>query len=183
MPPSNHCTRILVASHSGVAWLRVEGRGSFQNSAELKNFTKGRIDAGDSVILVDLEECIYMDSTFMGTLTGIACRLESEGSGRLEIVNPSPRARELLENLGLDEILHIHPNGEAVNGMDWATVRGVMAEQLFPESFVDPGDSKRMKAEVVLEAHKALAACNSRNDVRFRDVILLVEEELQKAHP
>jgi anti-sigma B factor antagonist len=138
------------------------------------------------VILVDLEECYYMDSTFMGTLTGIACRMDADGaadSGTLEIVNPSDRARVLLENLGLDEILRIHRGSEQVNGMDWACVRGVMAEQLFPETFEDAGEMKRSKAECMLEAHKALAATNSQNDVRFRDVICLVERELQKAHP
>lgn len=146
------------------------------------------------MILVDLEECTYMDSTFMGTLTGIACRLDANGeeiessetataAPYLEIVNPSDRARELLENLGLDAILRIHRGDEAVNGMDWVGVRGVMAEQLFPEAFDDVEETKRSKAECVLEAHKALAATSSQNDVRFRDVILMVERELQKAHP
>jgi anti-anti-sigma factor len=182
MSSSGSSARILVAHHNGVAWLRVEGRGSFQNSCELKDFARGRLDAGDSIVLVDLEECTYMDSTFMGTLTGIACRLESESGKQLEIVNPSPRARELLENLGLDQILRIHQVDEGVNGMDWASIRGVMAEQLFPESFTDIGEAKLKKAEVLLEAHKALSACNSKNDVRFRDVILLVEKELQAQH-
>ena len=183
MSSSDQSARILVAHHNGVAWLRIEGRGSFQNSCELKSYARSRLDVGDSMLLVDLEECTYMDSTFMGTLTGVACRMESEGTARLEIVNPSPRARELLENLGLDEILRIHPGSEGINGMDWAAVRGVMAEQLFPESFTDTGDAKKKKAEVMLEAHKALAATNARNDARFRDVIHLVEQELQKVHP
>ena len=182
MSSSGSSARILVAHHNGVAWLRVEGRGSFQNSCELKDFARRRLEKGDSIVLVDLEECTYMDSTFMGTLTGIACRLESESGKRLEIVSPSTRARELLENLGLDQILRIHPGNESVNGMDWAAIRGVMAEQLFPESFTDLGQAKLKKAEVMLEAHKALAACNSKNDARFRDVILLVEKELQAQH-
>lgn len=191
----NSTARILVAHHNGVAWLRIEGRGSFQNSCELRKYADERLKRGDQVVLIDLEECEYMDSTFMGTLTGIACRLEADcGSDdsnpssalpvpRMEIVNPSDRARELLENLGLDEILRIHAGTEPVNGMDWACVRGVMAEQLFPESFVDIGEMKRKKAECMLEAHKALAATSSQNDVRFRDVICLVERELEKAHP
>lgn len=184
MNPVTTPARILVANHNGVAWLRVEGRGSFQNSVELSKYAEKRLDAGDQVLMVDLEECTYMDSTFMGTLTGIACRLESEGSGaRMEIVNPSARAKELLENLGLDEILRIHPGDEAVNGMEWAAVRGLMAEQLFPEAFDNAGAMKRSKAECMLAAHKALAATSSQNDVRFRDVICLVERELEKAHP
>lgn len=185
----NSIARILVAHHNGVAWLRIEGRGSFQNSCELRKYADDRLAQGDGVVLVDLEDCTYMDSTFMGTLTGIACRLEADrepGEGttpRMEIVNPSDRARELLENLGLDEILRIHPGDEEVNGMDWAGVRGVMAEQLFPEAFEEAGETKRVKAECMLEAHKALAATSKQNDVRFRDVICLVERELQKAHP
>ncbi|MCB1094749.1 MAG: STAS domain-containing protein [Verrucomicrobiae bacterium] len=181
----NDSARILVAHHNGVAWLRIEGRGSFQNACQLKRFANERLAKGDQVILIDLEECEYMDSTFMGTLTGIACRIEADeaAAGRkLEIVNPSNRARELLENLGLDEILSIHRGTDEVNGMDWVCVRGVMAEQLFPETFDDAREMKRSKAECMLEAHKALAAANSQNDVRFRDVIGLVERELQKAH-
>ncbi|MGK0186381.1 MAG: anti-anti-sigma regulatory factor [Verrucomicrobiales bacterium] len=190
--PVNHTARILIAHHNGVAWLRIEGRGSFQNSCELRNYADHRLAEGDQVLLVDLEECEYMDSTFMGTLTGIACRLEAGAVDadlavpqipRMEIVNPSARAKELLENLGLDEILITHKGTEPVNGMDWACMRGVMAEQLFPEAFEDAGEMKRKKAECMLEAHKALAATSSQNDVRFRDVICLVERELEKAHP
>src|SRR3954462_7442485 len=83
-------------------WIRVEGKGTFQNSPGLKEFSRQMMDRGRRDFVVDLANCPAMDSTFMGTLAGLALRLREAGNGQLWVVNRNLRNNELLEGLGLD---------------------------------------------------------------------------------
>ena len=65
--------------------------------------------AGVSSIVVDLEECKGMDSTFMGTMAGLAMRLMKIPGGKLQVAAPSDRSRKSLEDLGLDVLMDIDP--------------------------------------------------------------------------
>jgi len=51
---------------------------------------------------VDVRNCPVMDSTFMGTLAGIALRLREIGQGALHVTHLNNRNSDLLRNLGLD---------------------------------------------------------------------------------
>ena len=60
---------IFADMESGPAvWIRVEGKGTFQNSPGLKDFSRRMIETGKRAFVVDLQRCPAMDSTFMGTL-------------------------------------------------------------------------------------------------------------------
>ena len=54
-----------------------------------------------------------MDSTFMGTMAGMALRLKELGQGRLHVIHCGERSRDLLSGLGLDQIFDIQANGAA----------------------------------------------------------------------
>src|SRR3954447_599569 len=95
---------ILVGTTERVIWVRVEGKGSFLNSTGLKDFAKEMINRGFREFVVDLKNCPVMDSTFMGTLAGIALRLREIGQGQLRVINLNERNRDLLANLGLDQL-------------------------------------------------------------------------------
>ena len=42
---------------NGVVWIRVEGKGSFQNSHGMKEFAKLMITRGAKQFVIDLENC------------------------------------------------------------------------------------------------------------------------------
>ena len=92
---------VSVACFDREVWIRVEGRGNFQGCASLKKFVEAMIGRGYRLFVVDLAACEHMDSTFMGTLTGISQKLREQENGSLLAINVSPRNMELLENLGL----------------------------------------------------------------------------------
>ena len=78
---------IVFTQFGDLIWLRVEGKGCFQNSPMLKEFCVAMVERGALKIVVDLENCPVMDSTFMGVLSGIACRLADKGDeGTLSIL-------------------------------------------------------------------------------------------------
>src|SRR5437868_863227 len=96
-----------------MVWVRVEGKGSFLNSGNLKEFAQEMVGRGYREFIIDLENCAMMDSTFMGTMAGVALRLKELGQGHLHIVHCGTRSRDLLYGLGLDQIFSIQTNGYA----------------------------------------------------------------------
>src|SRR5215213_650813 len=100
---------ILTGIFDGFSWIRCEGKGSFLNSPVMKEFGDNRIAAGERCLVVDLGACTGMDSTFMGTLAGMAARLSARDKGVLQVADPGSRNRRSLEDLGLDFILDIDP--------------------------------------------------------------------------
>ena len=96
--------------------IRVEGKGSFQCSPALREFSRKMIEEGRREFIIDLKDCPAMDSTFMGTLAGIATRIREAGGGDLWVVNRNERNSELLAGLGLDVLFSEKPAPVELNG-------------------------------------------------------------------
>src|SRR5271155_1278478 len=107
-------SKILVARNVDLGFIKVVGRGSFQNSGCLKAFYQQLVKEGVTRFVVDLDACTYLDSTFLGILLGLGLKLKESGPRRLHILNANPRNLELLKNLGLDRLINIDSGG--VNG-------------------------------------------------------------------
>jgi anti-sigma B factor antagonist len=159
---------IQVGTNGPAVWVRVEGKGSFLNSGSLKDFTKEMVSRGYREFVVDLAKCATMDSTFMGTMAGIALRLKSLGQGHLNVVHCGPRSRELLSGLGLDHIFNIETNGS----------RAPQCQRLPNGSEPNPADDKQEKAQSMLEAHQALCEAAPENFTRFKDVLEYLKQDL-----
>lgn len=162
-------SKILVGRVGGIHWIRVEGKGTVQNSAALRNYIVKTIDAGATGFVIDLQNCGGMDSTFIGTLTGIALRIEGEKSF-VGLVNSSERNLQQIKSLGLDEIFQVDESGER-----WNDERRLVASGL--EEVMDDA-SRKEKTRVSLEAHEALGEANEENLPRFRDVVEYLKKDL-----
>lgn len=163
---------ILVGVFDGFSWIRCEGKGSFLNSPAVKAFGDERIAAGESLLVMDLGACTGMDSTFMGTLAGIAARLSAHDGGILQVADPGERNRRSLEDLGLDFLMEIDPPSAAWRGrLD--VVRQDLAVPMAANSL---GQLQRTKH--VLEAHQNLSEMNDKNAREFASVVNVLESEL-----
>src|SRR5271154_2064903 len=100
-------SKILVARSADLGFIKVVGRGSFQNSGCLKAFYLQLLKEGVSRFVIDLGACSYLDSTFLGILLGLGLKLRESGNSLLTILNASSRNLELLRNLGLDRLIKI----------------------------------------------------------------------------
>ena len=165
---------LLIGIFDGFSWIRCEGTGSFLNSPALKEFGIGRIEAGESCLVVDLGGCTGMDSTFMGTLAGMASRLSATGKGVVQIADPGARNRRSLEDLGLDFLMEVDPP-EAVWHDDIETIRA----RLHPPRTDDKPEAIQ-QALHVLEAHQTLAETNDKNARTFSNVVTMLENEVAK---
>ena len=157
---------VSVACFKHEIWIRVEGRGSFQSSGGLRQFVQAMIRRGHRDFVIDLGACEHMDSTFMGTLTGISQQLRELGQGSLRTLNVSSRNVSLLENLGLNLLFGVEEAGPVPKTPADPSVK------LLPLPLPEGQDQ-----ELILDAHEALAATSAENRERFRDVLDYLQKD------
>jgi anti-sigma B factor antagonist len=162
---------IQVGVRGPTVWVKVEGRGSFLNSGNLKEFAREMLDRGYREFVVDLADCAMMDSTFMGTMASVALRLKELGHGHLHIVHCGNRSQELLSGLGLDQIFDIHGNGERPPECE-------LLDQAAARQSVEA--RKREQTETMLEAHEALCEASPENIFLFKDVLDFLRQDLHR---
>jgi anti-anti-sigma factor len=152
---------VQVGLDGPTVWVRVQGRGTFQNSTGLKEFAQGMTERGHREFIVDLKDCELMDSTFMGTLAGIALKLGP--AGKLRVIRANDRCRSVLRNLGLDRVFTVED-----------TTAEAPAAPLREAEGHPPREARR---ETIIEAHENLVAANPENAVRFKDVIEFLQHK------
>jgi anti-sigma B factor antagonist len=146
----------------------VEGRGSFLNSGNLKEFAQEMVNRGYREFVIDLQNCAMMDSTFMGTMAGVALRLRELGHGHLRVIHCGNRSRDLLSGLGLDQILSIQSNGSSAPD----------CRSLGEDAGEAPAVTKKEQAQTMLDAHEALCQAAPENLTRFKDVLDYLKQDL-----
>ncbi len=172
----------MVGCNEKVVCIRVHGKGSFQNSAGVKQFALAMIQRGHREFVVDLAECPVMDSTFMGTLTGVALKLRGLGSGHLHVIHPNERNSGLLRGLGLDQILDLadDESDAARDGYDDALAGSDVQPVPAAATDADGEDQRRQTAETMLAAHQALIDADPENLSRFKDVLDYLKQDLAR---
>jgi anti-anti-sigma factor len=158
---------ILVKQEGDTATARIIGKGSFKNARLLKNYADQVRADGIKQIVLDLQECLHMDSTFMGVIAGIAVGQKRNGSPAPKVINANPRALELLNSLGLGQILDIDPERNSVQPNTY--------NELKPPS---EGCNKDEVTETMLEAHQTLVNVDKSNAAKFQDVITFLKDKL-----
>ena len=129
------------------------------------------INRGFREFAVDLKNCPVMDSTFMGTLAGIALRLREIGQGTLRVTNLNERNADLLSNLGLDQLFLIEARGSE------AALNSAPAQTPLASAAPD----KVTQAQTMLEAHEACIEANEANAAKFKDVLEYLKQDLHLA--
>ena len=161
---------ILVSHTDEVVWARVVGRATFQESLALEAYLKSCAqDAPPGQVQIGLSHCVYMDSTFIGTLLrlatghvlgpGVACR----------VMAPSPECRELIHGMHLDDVLAIVPDATDPPGPT--------------ESLPTPPLDSKTLGRHALDAHQHLADANQDNARLFGPIVEQLREELDTDPP
>jgi len=167
MEQSNDDLQAAITDHT--VFVRVIGRGSFKVAAPLKQFVaKVTSQRPVKTVVVDLENCIGLDSTFMGVLAGLSGRLKKT-SQTLELINLSDKNARLLETLGIDQILSFYGNDHGHRPAEEETV-SVSTDQA----------SKKELAETALKAHEKLVEISKENLPKFKRVIEFLKEDVDR---
>jgi anti-anti-sigma regulatory factor len=170
-PPS---AKLLVYASGHSACVRIAGRANFTSSIDFKMLLNGLVQKGFDCFVLDLSDCILMDSTFLGVLAGFGLKMTTppngEANGRpIQLLNPNPRIAELLENLGVAHLFKTVTRTEDLPG------------ELAADT--PPDDKEHSHEEVTrncLEAHKILMEIAPGNVDKFKEVAQFLAEDLKK---
>jgi len=167
--------KLLVFVGEKFSCIKIIGRANFNSSVDFKTLVNELQRKGYQYFVLELSECVLMDSTFLGVLTGFGLKVNDgatpaqagPGNGAIELLNPNPRITDLLENLG---VLHLFRVREGA--LPTSDGEG------FTPSPCNP--SKEEVTRACLEAHRTLMDVNPENVSRFKDVTQFLAEDLKK---
>lgn len=151
------------------ACVKINGRANFSLSPDFKTLLEQLIHKGYKHFIIDLSECVLMDSTFLGTLAQFGLKLNPTGADvmpGIELLNCNPRVTELLENLG---VLHLFKTSTGAMNLP-GDVKTCTPEPVHP--------THEQITRTCLEAHRTLMAVNPENVARFKDVTQFLAEDL-----
>ncbi len=166
--------KLRVAIDRQTAFVRVVGRGTFKISTGLKRFGIAAIELDCRRFVVDLADCVSMDSTFMGVLVGVAFNMRRNGQGEIHLVNLSPRLELVLGTLGLDQVMLVHMEGSTPPEFE-----DVLEQAEFDETDTE-SETPRDRVETMIGAHESLVEADPDNSPKFKDVLSFLREDLRK---
>jgi anti-sigma B factor antagonist len=136
----------------------VRGRASMYNSHLVKRFLDRAIEEGKRRFAINFSACDSLDSTFLGTIKGVARRLqELKPPGAIIFCGLSGRNLENVRNVGLDCMAVLDCDAPAVLG--GGGVEALEGPQMTREEF----------KQLVTQAHQVFAD-DPRTRALFQDV-------------
>jgi anti-sigma B factor antagonist len=168
---------LFVAVVERTAFIKVPGRANFNTSIDLKSLVTELRQRGFGDFILDLHECITMDSTFLGVLAGMVLRNNGNGNGNgggaggsealdIELLNPNARVTDLLENLGVLDLFKVRNED-------------VPSTLIFePAHHLEP--SREEVTRNCLKAHQTLMEANPENVPKFKEVTQFMAEDLKR---
>ena len=163
--------KLLVLVGEKFSCIKIVGRANFNSSIDFKTLINELRQKGYRYFILDLSDCVLMDSTFLGVLAGFGLKMNGaspgQGDGRIELSNPNSRVTELLENLG---VLHLFKLTEGPLSVD--------CPDTFTHTTANPDREELTRA--CKEAHDTLMQINPDNVPKFKEVSQFMAEELKK---
>lgn len=171
--PQPTANRILAASVDGCTLVAVVGKATFRLASAFKQATQAARLAGSEMIVVDMAQCLSMDSTFMGGMASLGFALQKSRDARLAFINVTPSAMGLLKGLGLLRLLKAYPAGSLPEGMG---VLDALVSSLQPVTAEELGGTEL--AAFMYDAHETLTRADPANVQKFKDVLAFLKQDL-----
>ena len=163
---------ISVMAGADRAIIRIVGRANFTLGVELKTLLDELQAHHCGYFVLDLSECMLMDSTILGILTGFGLKQQQQrGEDKpsvVELRNANERVAELIENLGVMSLFKL--------------ARGPVCppEELRTLEHQSPQPTREETTRACLEAHETLVTANPKNASKFKDVTRFLAEDLKR---
>lgn len=133
-------------------YIRAKGHLTAKLCADVRTRAFERIESGDAVpaCYLDLSECEYMDSTFLGLIVGINKKLRKASGAEVVILHAEPACVELLKSIGVAKLVRLEDGGVE-----------------FPAAMQDLTGDVKATPEFILDAHENLSELSDVNRKRF----------------
>ena len=170
MSASPNAISVSVAPSAGL--IKIEGRANFSSSVDFKAVINGLAERGIDHFILDLTRCVLMDSTFLGVMAGLGMKFNGSRNGEkattIELLNPSNRISDLLENLGVAHLFKVICGPE------------LEGNGLAPLEQSKNAPNRKEISRHCLDAHRTLMEINHENIEKFKDVAQFLAEDLKK---
>ena len=155
---------VFLSDRDGIQHIRVKGNASFACAPPLRELAKKLAAEPFAGLKIDLQECTWMDSTFMGMLAMLGLNAKKKGVAA-EIYNASEQNEKLLCGLGLKKVFEFK-SGTSMTGDDVpAASNACTAEN---------------NARNVLDAHRTLMDIDEGNVQKFEKVVEYVKKDIDR---
>lgn len=146
-------------------YLKGEGHITAILCADLRELVFSRFEQGEAIesFYIDLSDCDYMDSTFMGLLVGFNKRMLKLMKKRITIVRPSETAKGLMEGLGLTSLVDI-----------------VDEPVPFPKDLTNINQTKGASVDLLLHSHENLMELSEENKKKFAALHSVLKSQKDK---
>ena len=155
---------VFLSDRDGIQHIRVKGNASFVCAPPLRELAKKLAAEPFAGLKIDLEECTWMDSTFMGMLAMLGLNAKKKGVAA-EIWNASEQNEKLLCGLGLKKVFEFK-SGPSMTGDDVPAASNAST----PEN----------SARNVLDAHRTLMDIDAGNVRKFEKVVEYVKKDIDR---
>lgn len=150
---------ILYREQDSIIYIRALGHITANVCADLKARVFDRLEAKPPIndILIDLSECDYMDSTFMGLLVGFNKRFLRYSEKPVSILQANDTCKKLLRTIGVLRLVSV-----------------IDEKRPFPEPLENLNSGRKAGSSLILKAHEELIEISEENEARFstlRDVL------------
>ena len=155
---------VFLSCKDGIHYIRAKGNASFVCAPPLRELAKKLAAEPFSGLKIDLEECTWMDSTFMGMLAMLGLNAKKKGVPA-EILNASEQNEKLLCGLGLKKVFEFKAGQFTVGDDVPAASNEISAEG---------------RARNVLDAHQTLMDIDISNVPKFEKVVEFVKKDIDR---
>lgn len=157
--------KILYTIKDNVCLIKLTGMVQCSTISGFDSFVK-MISKDKSIqdVIIDLCNLEYIDSTNLGLIAEIARFMIKEHNRKPAIVTTNAKITDLIENMGFKKIF-IVIKGLEISGGEMREVPDIQQDE-------------EEKAKMILEAHKAIMEISEKNKSLFKDVVELLEDQL-----
>jgi anti-anti-sigma regulatory factor len=161
---------LMVAVFEQGVCIKVCGKADCTSSLDLKKLINELWQRGHHRFVFELCDCVAMDSTFLGMLSGLGLKFtESNGhqGSPLELFNPNARIADVLDSLGVAHLFKITRCADSLT-------------YNFAPLVASPDVTRADVTRNCLEAHKTLMGIKPENVNKFKDVAQFLAEDLKR---
>ena len=144
-------SNLLVIETEQFALVKLVGRGTFKNSGPFKDFVTFAGVSKQKCLVLDMSDCINLDSTFMGIIAGISGHYAERNIPKPELVNVSDKTSEYLCQLGVEQVVNMMPLSESPE-----EIRELLDESSVGDSLDKQNLDTLSQAKMMLDAHEKL---------------------------
>ena len=161
-------SKVMVGSIDTAYVVKVVGRGTMEYCSDLFEYLSMKV-TNEQVenVYFELSEATYLDSSFIGVIVSIQKKIQKLRGTDVMILNPSEKVKEILNTMGLIEILPIQENNTLKN----LEITKEIEQKL---------EKKYKDIRILLESHQNLMEINSENKKRFSLVEEMLKKELER---